>query len=152
MNRNIAAVGGLALSAILVVAGCRSDARDAEVAATNARIAAEASGAATVPAAPANNPNAAQIGTNLAAFDLVFGSGDGYVGSFVRTAPNTWVGPDLENYQPVTWNANTTDERIVLTAANPTQQVLDINVANGQVTSSWVDNSLNYRMAGQVYQ
>ena len=152
MNMSLVTVGGLALSAILAIAGCRSDMRDSEIAATNARVAAEASGAASVPPAPANNPNAAQIGPNLAAFDLVFGSGDGYVGRYVRTAPNTWVGPDLENYQPVTWNANTTNDRIVLTAANPSQQVMDINVANGQVTSSWVDNSFNYRMAAQVYQ
>ena len=149
MRRTIAATGGLALVAILAVTGCQSDSREAEIDATRARIAAEQSGAATTPPAPPATPGAAQEGPNLAAFDLVFGDGDGFVGSYARTAPNTWVGPDLTNYQSVTWTAVTTPSSVELTSG---AQSFNVNVSNGLVSSGSLDPALNHRIANQVFQ
>ncbi len=152
MRRSIAATSAAVLAAILALTACRGgDERRAEIEATRARMAAEQSGAATTPPPPPATPGAAQEGQNLAAFTLVFGSGDGVVGNYTRTAPpDTWVGPDLVNYQSITWTATTiTPERLVLTSGG---QTLDINVSNGLVTSPQLDPSFNYRLANQVYQ
>ncbi|MGF1624632.1 MAG: hypothetical protein ACFCVH_07095 [Alphaproteobacteria bacterium] len=155
MRRSIATTGAIALAAVTALVGCRSsdgDTQRAEIEATRARIAAEQTGAATTPPPPANNPAAAQVGANLAGFNLVFGSGDGVVGGYTRTGPNTWVGPDLTNYQSVSWDATTvTPEQVVLTS-NPGGQTLNINVSNGQVSSPQLDPANQYRMANQVFQ
>jgi hypothetical protein len=147
MRLTIATTGGLALAAILAVAGCKSETHQAEIDATQARMAAEAAGT-PVPPAATPTPGAAQQGQNLASFDLVF-SGDGFVGRYVRNAPTTWVGPDPTNGQSVTWTATTAPERVVLTSGAVT---LDINVSNGLVSSNALDPQHGYHMANQVFQ